>query len=262
MDNNLFKCTRCGLDKNQSSFPKNQTKVCKECKKKTCPICGIKVNSLKLHTDIMHKNYKPVKCEYCEYRCHEMCALKTHICYRGAKEEDVQKRLQQELAAGSVSTPAGQIDILTGDQIIEIKHWNQWKQGLGQILIYSNYYPNHKRRVHFYGVEPKNKVRVLINEFYLKYDISITHEENIVIIPEKVHPQCSYVVQQGPTKGTRCSKLCRKGDVCHEHKDIRVRKQCNYIFKQGKNSGNQCETTCREGEFCSEHTIKTSTPYI
>ena len=44
-----------------------------------------------------------------------------------------------------VSTKLGVIDILTNDKIIEITEIKYWKSALGQILIYSRFYPNHKK---------------------------------------------------------------------------------------------------------------------
>ena len=46
-----------------------------------------------------------------------------------------------------VNTPCGRIDILTKEQIIEVKEYKGWKAALGQILVYSNFYPEHQRRI-------------------------------------------------------------------------------------------------------------------
>lgn len=50
-----------------------------------------------------------------------------------------------------VSTPVGRIDILTEEEIIEVKNWNSWKCGLGQILVYGTYYPEKLKRIHCFG---------------------------------------------------------------------------------------------------------------
>ena len=52
-----------------------------------------------------------------------------------------------------VKTPAGCIDMLTSDAVIEIKRMRMWKQALGQVLAYSAYYPRHMRVIHLFGVE-------------------------------------------------------------------------------------------------------------
>ncbi|MBD6620810.1 hypothetical protein FNW02_34930 [Komarekiella sp. 'clone 1'] len=50
-----------------------------------------------------------------------------------------------------VNTPAGKIDILTDHEIIEVKNVLGWKSAVGQILIYSHYYPNHQKIIHLFG---------------------------------------------------------------------------------------------------------------
>ena len=46
-----------------------------------------------------------------------------------------------------VITPCGRIDILTKEQIIEVKEYKGWKAALGQILVYGNFYPEHQKRI-------------------------------------------------------------------------------------------------------------------
>lgn len=50
-----------------------------------------------------------------------------------------------------VVCPAGKIDVLTHDEVIEIKEVTQWKAALGQVLAYSAFYPNHGARLHLFG---------------------------------------------------------------------------------------------------------------
>ena len=50
-----------------------------------------------------------------------------------------------------VRTPAGNIDCLTNSEIVEIKVVNKWKDGLGQLLAYSVYYPNHEKVLILFG---------------------------------------------------------------------------------------------------------------
>lgn len=38
----------------------------------------------------------------------------------------------------------GRIDVLTADRVIEVKNINLWKSGLGQVLCYTLFYPNHQ----------------------------------------------------------------------------------------------------------------------
>ena len=72
----------------------------------------------------------------------------TKMAYR---EKQVQTRLHGLLGGlTEVYTPVGRIDILTDSELIEIKWANNWKEGVGQLLTYSHYYPQHKRRLHIF----------------------------------------------------------------------------------------------------------------
>lgn len=68
-------------------------------------------------------------------------------------EKIIQKKLAKTLSNANieVSTLAGRIDILTETQLIEVKEWKRWKEAIGQVLCYGAYYPNHEKRIHFFG---------------------------------------------------------------------------------------------------------------
>ena len=50
-----------------------------------------------------------------------------------------------------IKTPAGHIDCLTKIEIVEIKVITKWKDGLGQLLAYSVFYPNHRKVLMLFG---------------------------------------------------------------------------------------------------------------
>lgn len=50
-----------------------------------------------------------------------------------------------------VGTPIGRIDLLTDEYLIEIKHISGWKSALGQVLAYSDFYPDHVKKVVLFG---------------------------------------------------------------------------------------------------------------
>ena len=94
-------------------------------------------------------------------------------------EKEIQKRLCKELknAKIEVETPCGFIDILTDNEIIEIKNGKNWKHAVGQILVYSKFYPKHKKRLHLFNTVNDE----LINDFCRKNNISVSYEtENII----------------------------------------------------------------------------------
>lgn len=48
---------------------------------------------------------------------------------------------------------AGFIDVFTQNEIIQIKHYRNWKNGVGQVKAYGEYYPLHEKRLHLFGRE-------------------------------------------------------------------------------------------------------------
>ena len=50
-----------------------------------------------------------------------------------------------------VKTLAGNIDVLTSTEVIEVKEVKAWKAALGQVVVYGHYYPSHQKRIHLYG---------------------------------------------------------------------------------------------------------------
>jgi hypothetical protein len=87
-----------------------------------------------------------------------------------------QVRLAQKLGGQTeVSTPDGRIDLLTWNEVIEVKTVKQWKQAMGQILIYGRYYPFHCKRIHLYGaVSPEQLER--IRQQCQRHGVSVTWE--------------------------------------------------------------------------------------
>jgi hypothetical protein len=76
-----------------------------------------------------------------------------------------------------VSTPAGRIDLLTESEIIEVKKINDWKAALGQILIYSGFYPEHRKRIHLFGSRTELKKLADIEAACLSFNVTVTAEE-------------------------------------------------------------------------------------
>lgn len=67
-------------------------------------------------------------------------------------EKEIQKRLQNRIGGHrEVPTTGGYIDLLTDDEIIEVKTVKKWKDGVGQLMVYSGYFPSRKLRLHLFG---------------------------------------------------------------------------------------------------------------
>ena len=50
-----------------------------------------------------------------------------------------------------VQCPSGSIDVLTDTHVIECKHHNSWKAGVGQVLVYQQDYEKHKPMLYVFG---------------------------------------------------------------------------------------------------------------
>lgn len=91
-------------------------------------------------------------------------------------EKDYQMKLAKKLD-GKIEVPtlAGNIDVLTSTQLIEIKRVVAWKDALGQVLIYGHFYPSHQKRIHLFG-ETQESYLNMIKEMVFKYDVIVTWE--------------------------------------------------------------------------------------
>lgn len=85
----------------------------------------------------------------------------------------VTRKLSKELGGKiEVGSRYGKIDILTDEAIIEVKRYKSWKHALGQILIYSIDYPNHKKMLYLYGTsKPRKSAWELICNACLKFGV-------------------------------------------------------------------------------------------
>ena len=89
------------------------------------------------------------------------------------REKEIQTKLNQELGGEiEVETEFGFIDILTKDELIEIKIGHDWKCGIGQLLAYGEYYKDHVKRLHLFDFKYDKK----IDKVCEKYNIKLSYE--------------------------------------------------------------------------------------
>lgn len=119
--------------------------------------------------------------EWCSYKrenhnkfLYEIYNLECDENSENNKEKLIQLRLQEELSGEiEVETKVGFIDLLTKDEIIEIKEGKNWKHAVGQILMYGVEYPSHKKRIHLFNMEKS----VIVEDYCRLYDINVSYEE-------------------------------------------------------------------------------------
>jgi hypothetical protein len=95
---------------------------------------------------------------------------------RQQPELAIQKKLEKQYNAGHKDTPIGIIDILTQDELIEIKNWNDFLKGFGQCIAYGEYYPKHMKRLHFFDKPPDVNKEIAIRTLCAKFGIKVTQE--------------------------------------------------------------------------------------
>lgn len=102
-------------------------------------------------------------------------------------EKEVQEYLSSILQGRrEVKIPAGKIDILTKNEIIEVKRFdNNWKHAIGQVMVYGNYFPNHRKRLHVIGFDTVfkfEKLKKLITENCNKLNVRATFQRDVITI--------------------------------------------------------------------------------
>jgi len=94
------------------------------------------------------------------------------------KEKYYRNKLAKKLGGQQeVVIPKGRIDIVTPNEIIEVKDVKKWKDAVGQILFYAKDRPRHQKRIHLFG--DKSSVNYAeIEEFCRNYDIVVSWEDD------------------------------------------------------------------------------------
>lgn len=118
--------------------------------------------------------------EWCSYKrenyhefLYEIYNLECDEYIENNKEKVIQLRLHQELGGEiEVETAVGFIDLLTKDEIIEIKEGRNWKHAVGQILMYGIEYPSHNKRIHLFDMEKS----AIVEDHCKFYNVSVSYE--------------------------------------------------------------------------------------
>lgn len=107
---------------------------------------------------------------------------------KSSKKVYIEERIRNELIVRENITnyqteykvKSGRIDLVTGEELIEIKDMDQWTRALGQILSYKHYLPNKKPRLHLFyeDVSLENK-KAMIEEVCCSYGVRVTYHNEI-----------------------------------------------------------------------------------
>lgn len=94
-------------------------------------------------------------------------------------EREVRQRLLAELG-GQECVPGkfGEIDLVSPEEVIEVKWAPKYAHALGQVLGHAESYPEKGRRVHLFGSEEEcsDEKMALVATLLSKYDVKLTYE--------------------------------------------------------------------------------------
>lgn len=82
-----------------------------------------------------------------------------------------------------VWTPSGVIDVLTEDEVIEIKYYKNWQRGMGQVLAYGSHYTDRAKRLHLFAHNGDNRVDEFVSQatsVCTKYGVQVTLHKHFV----------------------------------------------------------------------------------
>lgn len=114
------------------------------------------------------------------------------------------KLAQTEGGCREVWVPTGLVDVVTADEVIEVKHYRLWKAAIGQVLLYHQDLPHLKPRIHLYG-DVDAQARATIRRYCQRLGIGLSWEEpgNTPLIdptPERSPASSSSLAQTLPAR--------------------------------------------------------------
>ena len=92
-------------------------------------------------------------------------------------KREIRSRLAKEIdGIQCVTGTYGEIDIVSADEVIEVKYVCLFAQALGKALGNHASIPTKSMRVHLFGTEDDLRVLDKIRDLFTKHDVRLTHE--------------------------------------------------------------------------------------
>lgn len=92
-------------------------------------------------------------------------------------EQAIQLKMEKKLGGGHKVLPIGIVDVYTDDTICEVKCWENWKHGIGQLVCYQYYHPKHMLHLHLFGKIPPEEKKIPILTICAHLRIKVTWEK-------------------------------------------------------------------------------------
>jgi hypothetical protein len=68
--------------------------------------------------------------------------------------------LEKFLKGSQKACLLGQVDIVNDYLLVEIKSWSNYRDALGQIMVYSHYFPDRVKMIIYFGEQPENAAEI------------------------------------------------------------------------------------------------------
>lgn len=106
--------------------------------------------------------------------------------YKATERRVREELFEREGGIMEVACKCGQADLLTEEEVVEVKSIFKWKHALGQVLAYSTCFPEHRARIHLYqddAVESSDLSSIIA--VCAKFDVRVTLHHRIPEDPKR-----------------------------------------------------------------------------
>lgn len=147
-------------------------------------------------------------------------------------EQYYQRYLEKLLSASHQKTKHGKTDITTDTQIIEIKHWKNYKNALGQLFSYKDFQKNKNKclAVYFFGY-CSNSQKETIVQLFQQNEISVYEfidtEDGVKV--NQIYSQLPEEVKVR-SKNSRISNWLDENIIKHDESIVNLKDICNLCF--------------------------------
>lgn len=182
---------------------------------------------------------------------------------QGTPEKHVQDRIA-EILDGKTEVPVkvGRIDVLTENLLIEVKNANNWMHGIGQLVTYGYYYPDHVKVLVLFDGEESSDVmdhcaRMGIHVVWdsdLLCDELCRIEDNATSVSKRdksitsLQEQIKELISMGKEHGIKMDKICKTNGQLERKHDVMSKKH-DYVIEQNRILQ---EDVCEIGEELQE----------
>lgn len=178
-----YSCPRCGYSCEKKTDIYNHLYV----RKKVCPALQ---NDVELTDQVKqyildNKIYKveTLKNSVALTKKIDSLQMQLDIALNKKSEKVYQKLLEKHLGGTHKTLDCGITDITTDDFHAEIKHWPDWKAGVGQLKVYNASDPRPSLRLYLFGKAVNNKrdVGYILDNDIDVFEVDINDNKELVI---------------------------------------------------------------------------------